>query len=149
MPLDIRSWTPGREDTLVVRIAGEIDLVTVDGLRAFLRPVTGSGPQVLIVDLTEVWFMSVVGVRCLDQAMRRMKDHGGEFHVVCPRGGAVDRLIRFQGLQHLMPVHERILDALRAPDPASGRPSARRPATLASGQGGYAVPRTEEDGSPA
>jgi anti-anti-sigma factor len=63
-------------DTTVASFAGEIDLVTMEQFAGALRMHLNDGASFVVIDLTEVSFVSVGGVRVLLTALRQARRRG-------------------------------------------------------------------------
>ncbi|MFI9383157.1 STAS domain-containing protein [Kutzneria sp. NPDC052558] len=57
-------------DIAVVRVAGEVDMVTAPGLESRVVELLGERPRLLVIDLTEVRFFSSAGLAVLALAHR-------------------------------------------------------------------------------
>jgi anti-sigma B factor antagonist len=82
----------------VIRLAGEVDLLTTDVLRAALRRwSTGAGPPRVQVDLAEVTLLDAAGPGTLVRAQRDARRSGADV-VVCNAHGVVRRVFEVTGL---------------------------------------------------
>jgi anti-anti-sigma factor len=97
------------EDLLVVSAEGEIDLATAGQLEAALR---GDLPANTVLDLTDVTFLGVAGLRVIESAAARA-------HVERRRTGVVAdtrpvlRLLHLFGVEVRIPVYRFLTDAVR------------------------------------
>jgi anti-sigma B factor antagonist len=65
--------------TVVVDVAGELDLYTAPVLRdRLLDVIEGQGNRFVAVDLGEVGFLDSTAIHVLVQALRRVRDRGGD-----------------------------------------------------------------------
>ena len=94
----------------LVTVAGEIDITTVAQLRGRLAPLAAAGRPV-IVDLTEVTFIDVAGLRVLAGAARQAAATGGSLHVVSGRY-QVRRMFALTGLDRQIPLTRTLAGAL-------------------------------------
>ena len=70
-------------EAVVVDVAGELDLYTAPILRdRLLDVIDGQGNHVVAVDLGDVEFMDSTGIHVLVQALRRVRDKGGDLTLV-------------------------------------------------------------------
>lgn len=96
---------PGRT---VIAVTGEIDVLTVPGLRhALFDPEVVIAPTV-VVDLCAVTFMDSVGIGALVAARRWLNGRGTSMVLVCP-DNQPHRVLRMMGLH-------RVFD-ITSPDP--------------------------------
>jgi anti-anti-sigma factor len=68
-------------DTVVVSVAGELDLASAPQLRAYLVDNTASRPAHLALDLSEVTFLGSHGLAVLIDAHEGLEDIHGELHL--------------------------------------------------------------------
>ena len=101
--MDLYITCRGEGPLTVVAVAGEIDAHTAEQLRAQLHAVFTAGCHRLIVDLSEVTFMDSTGLGVLIGALKRVREHDGSLHVVCPRP-AVLKVLQITGLLGIIPV---------------------------------------------
>jgi anti-sigma B factor antagonist len=95
-------------DAVVVVPEGEIDLATIDQLRAEIDAAAEEA-SLVVIDLRAVTFIDSAGIRLIIEGTRALADAGGEFAVV--RGsGEVRRIFGLVGLDGRV----RMLD--RPPD---------------------------------
>jgi anti-sigma B factor antagonist len=74
------------DDGRVVRLmlSGELDIATAASLELELRTVEARQPPVLVLDLTQLRFMGVSGLRSILGAARRARREGRHFVVTNP-----------------------------------------------------------------
>jgi anti-anti-sigma factor len=107
-----RKFEVRREDTdtvPVIAVVGELDVATVDEVRAQLASVPADSCPV--VDLCETSFMDSSGLHVL------LKEHSrrdGRLHVACTPAGPVTRLLRTAGVGPALHVHDSRDEALAA-----------------------------------
>ncbi|MGW4487679.1 STAS domain-containing protein [Amycolatopsis sp. NPDC004368] len=73
---DLLVTTRWRDRAVVVTVAGEIDLVTAPELDEIVTGVVDEHPEVLVVDLSEVTFLSSAGLQVLAAAHQRLGERG-------------------------------------------------------------------------
>jgi anti-anti-sigma factor len=66
------------DGTVVLRVVGELDLATITVLRDALRSLPDIGQQRVVLDVTELEFMSAAGIRVALEAQRRLAERGGQ-----------------------------------------------------------------------
>ncbi len=97
------------ENLLVVTAAGEIDLATAGRLEHALR---GDLPAATVLDLTEVTFLGVAGLRVIETAAARgHAEHRTTGVVASTR--PVLRLLQLFGVDAHIPVYRHLATALR------------------------------------
>jgi anti-sigma B factor antagonist len=65
-----------------VRLHGELDLVTVDALRALLAEASADGPAKVVVDITQVPFIDVLSLSTILAAADSLRESGAALLVV-------------------------------------------------------------------
>jgi anti-sigma B factor antagonist len=94
---------------VLVTVAGEVDIATVDQLQERLATSASSG-QPLIVDLDPVTFIDAAGLGVLAGTASRAAAYGGSLHVVCARH-QVRRLFAITGLDRQIPLARTVMEA--------------------------------------
>jgi anti-sigma B factor antagonist len=103
----------------VVTLAGELDIISVAGLREELFALAASG-RPLVADLDGVTFLDSAGLSVLVGAARRADAHGGSFRVVCARP-RTRKLLALTGLDRGLALARTVEEAV-AGLAAPGRP---------------------------
>lgn len=67
--------------TATVALRGEVDIQTVDQVRAVLGEALASGPQEIVVDLTGLTFIDSTGLGALIFGFQRSRDAGVRFRL--------------------------------------------------------------------
>ena len=101
-----------RDGTVVVSLAGELDLYNAEEVRGALLDATAGGPGVLVVDLEEVRFIDSTALSVLIEARSRMADRNG-FRLAAP-GLETRRALEVSGLDRHFLVHDTLAEALEA-----------------------------------
>jgi len=81
----------------VVRVAGEVDILTSPILDQKLQGVLDQGQSSVLVDLGEVTFLDSTGLSVLIAGLKRCQSTGGELRLVSPRPN-VRRVLEITGL---------------------------------------------------
>jgi anti-sigma B factor antagonist len=81
----------------VVRVSGEIDILTSPILDQKLQGVVDQGQSSVLVDLGEVTFLDSTGLSVLITGLKRCQSTGGELRLVSPRPN-VRRVLEITGL---------------------------------------------------
>ncbi|MFD4015855.1 STAS domain-containing protein [Streptomyces sindenensis] len=110
----------------VLRISGELDLVTSPVVRQSVHDAVAEGQHDVVLDLSEVFFCDSSGVGVLIASRRLMKSCGGRLRLILPARGAedgshVNKVLGALGVRRLFDVYP---DALSATDEACGPLSA-------------------------
>jgi anti-sigma B factor antagonist len=84
-----------------VRVAGEVDLATADGMEAPILELLGSGFETVVVDLRKVSFMDSSGVRVLITSHNYAEDRGAHLSIVAGTSRSRDVLELSGAIDHL------------------------------------------------
>jgi anti-anti-sigma factor len=100
-------------EAVVLRVAGELDLLTTPTLAEACTQELGNRPPVLVIDLTSVTFLASVGMSAIVAAHEK----GGDHTKVRVVSGTRDTLrpIHVTGLDTLLSVYPTLPTALAAP----------------------------------
>ncbi|ORW72266.1 anti-anti-sigma factor [Mycobacterium saskatchewanense] len=96
----------------VVRVSGEIDLVTAPTLEQAIGAVVAESPTALVIDLSAVEFLGSVGLKILAATHEKL-GASTQFGVVA-RGPATRRPIHLTGLDKTFPLYPTLDEALTA-----------------------------------
>lgn len=92
--------------TGVVYAHGGVDLSNTARLRELLHCRLRSELRVLVLDLSELSFLSSSGITAIAEAAQSAGSYHTELRVVPGESRAVWTVLRASGLQHLLPLHE-------------------------------------------
>ncbi|MES5821773.1 STAS domain-containing protein [Streptomyces sp. RG80] len=97
-------------DWTVLRVSGELDLVTSPVLRQRVHDAVAEGRHSLVLDLSEVFFCDSSGVGVLIASRRLIRSCQGRLRLILPAQGAVDgshvnRVLGALGVRRLFDVH--------------------------------------------
>ena len=101
-------------DAVVLRIGGELDLLTVPGLQARLHDAVAATSGAVIADLTEVRFLSSSGLTLLLGLQSDLAASGRPLRLVVGGSKAVSRPLLITGLDRLLELHPDLDTALAA-----------------------------------
>ena len=121
----------------VVTAHAEIDITTVEQLRAVLLDAVSNGHATVVVDMTRTRFCDCSGLGVLGRAHRRAVAEGGELRLVLPADGPVARVVTLTGLDRSIPCFGRLDQALTSGTAAAILPVHPR---LPAGQRGTRQP---------
>lgn len=96
----------------VLRMAGELDLLTVPDLQARVTEVVAATTGVVVADLTAVRFLSSSGLRLLLGLRAELAAQGRPLRLVVGGSRAVTRPLRITGLDRLLELHPDLDTAL-------------------------------------
>ncbi|MFB7593530.1 STAS domain-containing protein [Streptomyces sp. NPDC056160] len=101
----------------VLRVAGELDLVTSPMLRQRIHEVVADGRHDLVLDLSDVFFCDSSGVGVLIAARRLIRSCQGRLRLILPAGGAVEgshvnRVLGALGVRRLFDVYPDLAAAV-------------------------------------
>jgi anti-sigma B factor antagonist len=107
----------GPRDALVVTVAGEIDRLTVDRLRAAVaagldRVSSEPGEVPLVLDLTAVRFLGSAGLQALVEATQAARRRREPLRIVVDHTRPVIRPIELTGLDDLLALYHTLDQAL-------------------------------------
>lgn len=108
--------TVAREDrgsSIVLAVAGEVDLLTAPDLRHELARALDDRPATLVVDLSDVEFLASPGLAALVGAHQKASE-GTQLRLVA-EGNATFRPLQLTGLDEEIPVYRSRADALSPP----------------------------------
>jgi anti-sigma B factor antagonist len=102
---------PGREDTIVVRVSGEIDSTTAERFREQLVGYIGETTRHLVVDFGDVTYINSSGLGALVAAYKRVRSSDGSLKLCRVRGtiAAVMGLIRLDKMVEIYDTEEQAL----------------------------------------
>lgn len=101
----------------VLRLAGELDLLTVPDLQARLAEVVAATTGAVVADLTAVRFLSSSGLHLLLTLRSELVARGRPLRLVVGESRAVTRPLLITGLDRLLELHPDLDTALTAPPP--------------------------------
>jgi anti-anti-sigma factor len=106
-----------RDAVAIVQLRGELDLVTVEALRAALDGIKGT--ESLVLDLRGLSFMDSTDLQLLVALHRRAQRDGLQLTLVAPTA-PVDRAIQLCGLDQTLPLVAAVDAALGEPTSGPG-----------------------------
>ncbi|MER5204945.1 STAS domain-containing protein [Streptomyces sp. NPDC002825] len=102
----------------VLRVRGELDLVTSPLIRRRVHDAVAGGRHDLVIDLSAVRFCDSSGVGVLIASRRLLRSCGGRLRLILPAdaedrdGGHVGRVLSALGVRRLFDVYEDVPGAL-------------------------------------
>lgn len=98
----------------VLRVDGEVDVLTAPELRAAVHDALDGGARELWLDFSPTDFMDSTGLHVLLEASRRVAELNRSLTVICPEGTHVRRLLELCGADELLDLHSDVGSAHRA-----------------------------------
>lgn len=103
---------PAGQAVTVLRVAGEIDLTTVDALRQQLTEHLTAPERAVVLDFTGVTFLAACGLRVLVETTERAHTSGVALRLVAGEARAVLRALEVTGLADEIPRADTVTDAV-------------------------------------
>lgn len=101
-PPRLELWIDNQPEAIVVRVEGELDLLTAPKLSARLDGVIRASRTSVVLDLRNVEFMDSAGLQILLNIRRRLARNSRTLSVICD--GAVRQVIEFARLTQTLRV---------------------------------------------
>jgi len=97
----------------VLLVRGEIDVASAPEFHASLSDLIGQGPEIIIVDMSEVSFIDSTGLGVLVGAEKQMRDAGQALRLVVTQPQII-RLLELTGLDEVFTILSNGNDAVKA-----------------------------------
>ena len=107
------STEPGEKFT-VLTVQGKLDQLSAEEFHRLLLPhlaTCGADAQALVIDLSDVQYVSSAGLRIFMLASREVKPRNGKISL-CGLQPVVREIFEISKFSLLFPIHDRIEDAL-------------------------------------
>ena len=98
-------------DISVVSVSGSVDALTAAELAGVIAEQIADGHVNLVVDLTNVEFMSSAGLRTLLGAVKETRSNGGDLRIASTNPG-IDKVLKMSGFHNIAKVFTSSTDAL-------------------------------------
>ncbi len=95
----------------IVSIAGSFDALTVDQVAGCIDERISSGEKHLVLDLSEVEFMSSAGLRVILAALKETRRAGGDLYLAGAQRG-VAGILRLSGFSKILKVYDSVDNAI-------------------------------------
>jgi anti-sigma B factor antagonist len=109
--MEIQTKRDGK--TAVVSVRGRLDTVTAEDYRTAVRVLVETGATLVVVDLSELHYISSVGMSALVLTARWLKEKDGRFGVAGLRE-SVQAVIEMCGIGKLLNIYPSPTEALAA-----------------------------------
>ena len=106
------SHEQGRKPVTVFRIRGEVNITTYEQLEKQARDAQASGTRDLLLDLTEVTYVSSAGIRALNNIFKLLRSDAPEESDEAMRKGLSDGTFKSPHLKLLNPT-PRVVEVLK------------------------------------
>ena len=114
--MELSLGTRESDGTLVVDVAGEVDVYTSPKLRERLVGLVNDGATDIVVNLEGVDFIDSTGLGVLVGVLKRIRARGGSLSLVCDREGLL-RVFTITGLERVFAIYATVDEATQ-PTPA-------------------------------
>jgi anti-sigma B factor antagonist len=101
--MDLKLAVQDHGDHAMIKVGGELDLVTSPQLQAVLVDLVDRGLHQLTIDLEQVSFLDCAGIGMLVDARGRVQEHGGSLKLVRPRP-FVRQVLALTGMTTVFPI---------------------------------------------
>ena len=108
---EIRAGSAAAGELAVIRLTGEIDMLTTPALRAKVNEELQGGPSVLILDMLSVEFLGSSGLALLVEALDESRNRDVSLRLVA-NSRPVSRPLQATGLTDLFALYPSVEDAL-------------------------------------
>ena len=99
------------DDALVVRVTGDLDVLTAPTLGTYLDVALADAPSMLIVDITELEFLSSAGIGLLVETHRLTGRAGISLRVVA-EGPATSRPLQRMRIDEIIDLYPTVAEAI-------------------------------------
>jgi len=107
------SQMEGRVPVTVIHVTGDIDANTHRALDEKAAALIGGGASNVLLDLSEVGYMSSAGFRSMHRMYTQTKEKGGSLRLLNP-SAEIKRLMKAMGFDTQLPVHSELRGAIDA-----------------------------------
>ncbi|ORB71409.1 anti-anti-sigma factor [Mycobacterium scrofulaceum] len=98
-------------DAVVLQVNGVVDIITAPSLATHIDVALSGTPAVLVIDLTEVDFLSSAGITVLVEVHRLTENSPTSLRVAAD-GSATSRPLRIVGLDEFIDLYPTVSEAL-------------------------------------
>lgn len=109
--LEIRS--DQQQQTRVISLAGSFDALTAVGVQQAIALEIDEGQEQIVLDLSQVDFMSSAGVRVLLEMLRRVREAGGDLRLAAALAD-VERTLEISGLVRVLKSYPSVEEAVHS-----------------------------------
>ena len=102
-----------RDDAIVARIAGEVDLSNAPSLERAMLDAVGNSVAGIVVDLSRVSYLDSAGIRMLGEMAERLRWREQRLAVVAPEGSRVRGVLVMAGAEDVLAFTDSFDSALQ------------------------------------
>lgn len=110
----VRVETSERDGVVVVRLAGELDLASADGVGATMAEAVPTTAVGVVVDFTDLTFIDSSGVATMFSLARRLSSRRQRLRCVAEPGSPVARVLEIVEFERAAPIDADLEHALAA-----------------------------------
>jgi len=99
------------QQTLAISLTGSFDALTADQAQKYIQAQLDGGQQQIILDLSQVDFMSSAGIRVLLEMTKKSRGMGGDLRLAAAQPG-VQRTLALSGLVRVIKVYPSLEEAM-------------------------------------
>jgi len=96
---------------VVLRVAGRMDAESTPAFEAECESCIAEGSKSLVLDLSNLTYVSSMGLGAIVRVAKQLRDAGGEVRICCLTG-LVRQLFEITRLNHVFPPHDSVESAL-------------------------------------
>ena len=111
--MDLKIAVEEKDDTMVLRLDGEVDVYTAPKLKSRLIDLVDQGKFKIVVDLEKVAFMDSSGLGVLVGGLKRVRSHDGAISLICSQENIL-KIFRITGLVKIFPIFDNEGQALES-----------------------------------
>jgi anti-sigma B factor antagonist len=87
--------------TSIVAISGSVDALTADEVTQYLTNGISAGKEQIVLDLSQVDFMSSAGLRAILATLKESRKQGGNLHLANAQPG-VEKILKMSGITSIV-----------------------------------------------
>jgi anti-anti-sigma factor len=101
------------DDIHKINLIGRMDIIGVGQIETQFAGMTASAKQSVIVDMSEVPYMSSIGIRALLMSGKAVSGRGGKFAILSPQQNVLD-VLKVSGIDQILTICSDIDEAINA-----------------------------------
>jgi anti-sigma B factor antagonist len=99
------------EPVKIVVVSGSLDALTSADFSSFMSGQFERGQSQLVVDLSEVDYMSSAGLRAILAALKEARQLAGDLHLAAAQAG-VEKVLKISGFMSILKYYPSVAEAL-------------------------------------
>ena len=104
---------------LLLQARGRINILTAKGFKAHTRQVIADSDNDIIIETSEVTYLSTAGLRAFLLLWKELKDDGRRLHI-CGLRPYIQQVFEIIGFDQVIPIHPDVAAALTAVESLPG-----------------------------